>query len=139
MENRFENNKYKIDWFPKEKIVEFYMKDLEIEAEDVAEMHRQTLLLTKGMPYANIFSAQDFFSISGEARTEGAKPHYSENLIAQALVVKNLAQRLIGNFVMKLNKPIRDTKMFSTREEGKAWVLKKIKEYEVKTDLKGAA
>ena len=130
MENKFENTKYRIIYFPEEKVVEFYMKDLEIEKEDIIEMHTETLHITNGTKYASIFSAQDFFSISGEARTEGSKPYYSENLIAQALVVKNLAQRLIGNFIMKINKPVRDTRMFSNHADAKIWVLVKIKEHE---------
>ncbi len=130
MENIFENNKFKIVYFPKEKLVEFYMKDIEIEKADIIEMHVETLRITKGAKYASIFSAQDFFSITGEARAEGSKPFYSQNLIAQGLVVKNLAQRLIGTFIMKFNRPIRDTKMFPNSKEAKTWVEAKIKEYE---------
>ncbi len=130
MENTFENNKYEIAYSKEDKLVEFYMKDIEIEKPDIVEMHIETLRLTNGAKYASIFSAKDFFSITGEARTEGSKPYYSENLIAQALVVKNLAQRLIGNFIMKFNKPIRDTKMFPERKEAKIWIQAKVKEYE---------
>jgi len=130
VENTFENNKYEIAYSKEDKLVEFYMKDIEIEKPDIVEMHIETLRLTNGAKYASIFSAKDFFSITGEARTEGSKPYYSENLIAQALVVKNLAQRLIGNFIMKFNKPIRDTKMFPERKEAKIWIQAKVKEYE---------
>src|ERR1035437_9671833 len=130
MENTFENNKFKIIYFPLEKIVEFYMKDIEIEKADIIEMHTITLLMTNGAKCANIFSAEDFFSISGEARAEGSKPFYSKDLIAQALVVKNMAQRLIGNFIMKFNKPVRETRMFAERKEAKRWIQGKIKIYE---------
>jgi hypothetical protein len=136
VESTFENNKYKIVWFPEERIVEFYMKDIEIEKQDIIEMHAETLKMTGGLKYASIFAAQDFFSITGEARNEGSKPLYSKDLIVQALVVKNLAQRLIGNFIMKFNKPVRETKMFATHEEGKLWVLSKIKEIEENTSKK---
>ncbi|MGZ3867098.1 MAG: DUF7793 family protein [Bacteroidia bacterium] len=130
--NTFENNKYKIAWLPELKTVEFYMKDQELDRDDVMEMHKHTLEITKGEKYANIFSAQDFFSISTEGREEGAKPYYSENLIVQALVVKNLAQRLLGNFVMKFNNPKKETRLFSSVEEARKWVAVKIKEYEAK-------
>ena len=130
MGNIFENNKYRIIYYRSEKVVEFYMKNLEIGKEDIIEMHKITLILTEGEQYASIFSAEDFFSITTEARTEGSKPYYSQNLIAQALVVKNLAQRLIGNFIMRINKPVRDTKMFAGKAEAKVWVLAKIKEHE---------
>jgi len=131
VEKTFENTKFKIIYFPEEKIVEFYMKDIEIEKTDIVEMHAVTLLMTDGAKYANIFSAQDFFSISNEARSEGSKHYYSKDLIAQALVVKNLAQRIIGNFIMKFNKPVRETRMFSNRKDAKLWVQGRIKVYEV--------
>ncbi len=130
MENIFENSKYKIVYTHDKKLVEFYMKDIEIEKLDIIEMHTETLRLTDGKKYVSVFSAKDFFSITGEARAEGAKPHYSKNLIAQALVVKNLAQRLIGNFIMKINKPASETKMFAEHEEAKLWVSTKVAEYE---------
>jgi hypothetical protein len=139
VENRFENKKYTIAWFRDEKIVEFNINELELEREDIIEMHKQTILLTKDEKYASIFTAKDFMSITGDARAEGAKPMYSGNLIAQALIVKNLAQRLVGNFIMKFNSPAKEMKMFSTYEEGKAWVLKKIKEYEANSKIKGVA
>lgn len=138
MGNTFENSKYRIVWFQKEKYVEFYMKDQEIDVEDVVEMHKQTQLLTKGEKYASIFSAQDFFSLSAEARAEGSKPQYSDPVIVQAFIVKNLAQKLLGNFVMKFNSPNRETRMFSSKEEARKWVLVKIKEYENKKKSKGA-
>jgi hypothetical protein len=139
VETTFENSKYKITWFPKGEIVEFYMKDLEIEKDDVVEMHVQTLRLTKGQVYASIFSAQDFFSISAEARSEGSKPYYSENLIAQAFVVKNMAQRLLGNFIMKFNRPVKETKMFGTHAEARLWVNAKIKQYHILKNKEAAA
>lgn len=134
MENRFENAKFGINYFPTESIVEFYMKAEEIDVNDVKEMHAVCLAMTKGNKYANIFSAEDFFSITGEARAEGSKPVYSEYLIAQALVVKNMAQRLLGNFVMRVNKPVRPTKMFANKEDARVWVLAKIREFEKKQE-----
>ena len=106
------------------------MKDIEIDKQDVIDMHEETLRITNGETYASIFTAQDFFSISGEARAEGAKPEYVTNLIAQGLVVKNLAQRLIGNFIMRFNKPLRETRMFQNSTDARAWVLARIKEHE---------
>jgi len=40
--------------------------------------------------------------------------------------------------VMRVNKPVRDTKMFANKEDARVWVLAKIKEFEkkqVKKDL----
>jgi hypothetical protein len=125
MERKFENNRFSIEYFPFEKRVDFFIKNEEISKEDVIEMHIQTLQLTKGAEHTNLFRAQEFFSINAEARAEGEKPHYADGLIAQAFVVKNLAQRLIGNFIIKVNKPARLTRMFTDYEEATRWLADK--------------
>lgn len=130
MENRFENDKYTIEYFPEEQTVEFLMKDLELEKQDIIEMHRATLAMTKTRNYATLFRAMDFFSITSDARAEGSKRHYSAFVIVQAFVVKNLAQRLIGNFIMRFNTPVRETKLFSNYEDAKEWLQFKLKEKE---------
>lgn len=126
---RFENERFIIEYLPSEKIVEFLIKDKEIEKADIILMHRETLRLTQTESYATLFSAMDFFSISAGARNEGSKRHYSAFVIAQAFVVKNMAQRLFANFIMKLNRPVRETRLFNSREEARAWLKKKIAQY----------
>jgi hypothetical protein len=129
-ELRFENAKFIIEYFPSEKIVEFLIKDQELDTEDVVEMHRATLNLTRTEHYATLFSAMDFFSITAEARNEGSKRHYSAFVIVQAFVVKNMAQRLFANFIMKLNAPVRETRLFSTYDDARAWLRKKVAQHE---------
>lgn len=135
---RFENAKFIIDYFPSEKIVEFLIKDQELEKEDIIEMHREVLRMTQTDTYATLFSAMDFFSITPEARKEGSKRHYSAFVIVQAFVVKNMAQRLFANFIMKLNTPVRETRLFSSYDEARAWLKKRI-EREVNQPVKMSA
>ncbi len=130
MKNHFENHKFIVEYFPERKTVEFFMKDEEIEKEDIVAMHAVTLAMTQTAHYATLFRAMDFFSITAEARAEGQKRHYSAFVTLQAFVVKNLAQRLIGNFIMKFNTPLRESKLFSNYEEARAWLEVKIPEFE---------
>ena len=136
MGKKFENNKYKIEYFPNEKVVDIFMKDEEIEKIDVIEMHAHVLELTGKEKYAILFHAKDFFSLSSEAREEGTKSHYSDNVIAQAFLVKNFAQRLIGNFIINFNRPHTDTRMFSSYDEAKLWLSAKIGSYTKKKSTK---
>lgn len=130
MENRFENEKFVIEWFPKDKLVDFFIKQKELEKEDIIQMHEVVLGMTKTERYATIFRATGFFSLSPEARAEGSREHYSTFLIVQAFVVKNLAQRLVGNFIMRFNPPTRETKLFTSREDAVTWLKMKIAEEE---------
>jgi len=139
MANRFENDKYIIEYYPEESTVEFMMKNLEIEKKDIVEMHQVVLGFTQTRNYATLFRAMDFFSITSEARIEGSKRHYSAFVTVQAFVVKNLAQKLIGNFIMKFNAPVRETRLFSTFEEARAWIKTKVEAAErgARTQSKG--
>lgn len=127
---RFENDKFIIGYFPHEKIVEFLIKDKELDKADIIDMHRETIRLTQTENYATLFSAMDFFSITAEARTEGSKRHYSAFVIAQAFVVKNMAQRLFANFFMKFNRQLRETRLFNSYGEAHAWLRKKVAQRE---------
>jgi len=126
MANRFENDKYIIEYYPVESTVEFMMKNLEIEKKDIVEMHKVVLGFTQTRNYATLFRAMDFFSIASEARIEGSKRHYSAFVSVQAFVVKNMAQKLIGTFIMKFNTPVRETKLCSTYEEARTWIKSKV-------------
>ena len=61
--------------------------------------------------------------LTSEARKIAASKENTENLVAQAIVVKWVATKLIANAFMKLNKPHYPVKTFS--DEGKAvkWLL----------------
>jgi hypothetical protein len=124
--NRFENSKYIVEYFPGESTVEFLMKDKEIDAQDVIEMHKVVLSFTQMRPYATLFKAMDFFSLTTEARVEGSKKHYSAFVLVQAFVVKNLAQRLIGNFIMKFNTPVKESRLFANAEDARDWIAMRM-------------
>ena len=62
-----------------------------------------------------------------EAREFGASPAGNKYTIAGALVVKSLAQKILGNAYIKVNKPTTPTALFN--DEGKAieWLKTFIK------------
>ena len=47
--------------------------------------------------------------------------------IAEALVVKNLAQRMVVNFYLKINKPSVPSKAFDSEDAAAEWLLSFIK------------
>ena len=120
----FENQKYRIEYLPKEGLIDILVKDQPIEREDIIEMHREVMQLTSHKEHCNLFRAKDFLNLTPEARIEGARYEYSENLISQAFVAKNLAQKIIGNFVLRFNKPKVSTRLFTNEEEAKVWLAK---------------
>lgn len=70
-----------------------------------------------------IYSEDNTFT--KEAREYTASKEVSDVLKADALVIKGLAMRIIGNGYLKINKPNRPTRLFNSKEEAIDW-LKRI-------------
>jgi hypothetical protein len=58
-----------------------------------------------------------------ESRTFSASEEGLRYTIADAMVVQNLAQKLIVSFYLKVNKPPKPSKAFSSEEEAVSWLL----------------
>lgn len=57
-----------------------------------------------------------------EARSYSASEEAGQHTIADAFVVNNLPQKLLGNFYLNLNKPFINTKIFNKLEEAIVWL-----------------
>jgi hypothetical protein len=73
-----------------------------------------------------IFLAAENVTITKEARDNATSLESISPLGASAAIVTNLAYKLIANFYMRLNKPKRPFKTFSSEEDAVDW-LKSIK------------
>ena len=60
---------------------------------------------------------------TSEARYFSASEAGSIYTIADAMIVKNLAQNIMVSFYLKINKPIRPTKPFSYENDAINWLL----------------
>lgn len=60
---------------------------------------------------------------TSESRTFSASEEGLKYTIADAMVVNNLAQKLIVSFYLKVNKPPKPSKAFSTEEDAINWLL----------------
>ncbi len=60
---------------------------------------------------------------TSEAREFSASKEGLRFSMAEALVVKNLAQKLIVSFYLKFNKPSKPSRAFNTEEEAIEWLL----------------
>ena len=57
-----------------------------------------------------------------EARSYSASEEAAKHTAADAFVVNNLPQKLLGNFYLNFNKPYVKTKIFNKLEEALAWL-----------------
>ncbi|MCA0431063.1 MAG: hypothetical protein LCH32_11250 [Bacteroidetes bacterium] len=61
--------------------------------------------------------------ITAEARNFSASEQGQAYSIAEALVVTNLAHKIIANFYLKINKPIKPCKVFNAEIDAVNWLL----------------
>lgn len=59
---------------------------------------------------------------SVDARNYINNPDSSRYTLAQAFLVSSLAQRIIGNFVINVQRPILPTRLFNTEQEAIGWL-----------------
>jgi len=78
--------------------------------------------ITDGKLMRFMFFAAENVSLSKEARDNAIKIEDQSMLAASAVVVDNLAYKLIANFYLNFNKPKRPYKVFSKEEDAIAWL-----------------
>lgn len=73
-------------------------------------------------PRPFIFTGGEFVSITKEARLNAIKMEPDTPIASNAIIVRNLAQRIIADYYYKFNKPARPYKVFKNYEEGISWI-----------------
>ncbi len=106
----------------KDGIVHVYIKPnvhitVEVQLRMLEAYHQAT-----DIPRPFVFEAGEFTSISKEARLNAVKLEEQSPIIATAIVVKNLGQRIIADYYYKFNKPKSPLKIFTRSEEAILWL-----------------
>jgi hypothetical protein len=97
--------------------------NVHLEREDVKEIHEAKLaLLEKGKKHVVLMIAGKYATISREARDLSAEPEITENRMAKAMVVRSLAQKIIGDFFIRISKPAGHTRVFFLEADAIGWL-----------------
>jgi len=102
-------------------------ENAQIDVSQVKEQCEAALKLTKGEKYAVLVDARASLTATPEARSFGALPELYPNIIAQAILVTSLANKLMGNFYIKFNKPPVPAQLFKTEKGAMDWLREQIK------------
>ncbi len=70
-----------------------------------------------------IFEAGEFISISKEARLNAIKIEEKSPVLASAIIVKNLAQKILGEYYYKFNRPKNPVKLFTNVASAEEWII----------------
>lgn len=78
--------------------------------------------ITEGKRMRFVFLAGDNVSITKEARDNAVLIEEKSMVGASAIIVTNLAYKIIANFYMKVNKPKRPLKAFANESDALEWL-----------------
>lgn len=98
-------------------------KDIEPELEDLEENYSayQTLFSDNKLYFLVIFNKGSTTSL--EVRNKFASKQRSAFKIAEAIVVNSISHKLIANFVLKVQKPKHQMKIFNNEKDALEWLL----------------
>jgi hypothetical protein len=104
-------------------IVHVYYKEnvtLDVELQDRMELMFQEI--TGNIKTGFIFQSGEGVILTDEARENAIKLEKNSPVKASAVIISNLASRIIANFFIKMNKPKIPHKLFGTVEEAAKWL-----------------
>jgi hypothetical protein len=100
--------------------------DREVDVDDVQENYETMLRIAENQLYAVLVDARVTVQITKEGMEHGTRPECYTNLIAQAILVDSLANRLVGNFIIKFHRPASPTKLFSDYDKALEWLREQV-------------
>lgn len=121
------SKKYSLELLEPHIIKASVFEHVELELEDILEMKEETKELSEGNKFSVLLDATHNFLISSEARIKLSSAEYTKDRVATALVTKSLANKLIGNFFIKINKPASPTKLFAEELPALLWLRDQLK------------
>jgi hypothetical protein len=98
-----------------------------IEPEDIKELHLANQKLLEGNKYSLLVVAGKYSNVTAEARELAAQKEFSANRVALAFVTNQLAQKFLVNFFIRFNKSNTPTKLFTDEKEAIRWLRGKSK------------
>lgn len=76
-----------------------------------------------GGPYLNLFIFDTFADVDSDVRDWAAGPEGNTHSMVDAIVISGLPQKIIADFYLKFNKPIKPTKVFRDEVKAREWLL----------------
>lgn len=110
-------------------------KDIEMDVPHVIENQQAAMALTDGKKFISLVLLTPDISITFEAQKQSLTKENYKNTIAQAIVIHSLAQRILGNFMIKFIKFPCPCVLFSTKEKAVAWLEEQWNKSGVKEPL----
>lgn len=96
--------------------------DEEFELADFLELMEAAKEIGNGKKFKNLIKVGIHTLPSREAREMSSSTEGSEFKLADAFVIHSVAQKIIGNFMMNIQKPAIPTRIFTDENEALIWL-----------------
>jgi hypothetical protein len=93
-----------------------------MELEDGVESTRISLELINNTPLPLLCNLNNVTKMTIECRNHFSGKEHAASFSKAALLVSSPISKIIGNFFMGLNKPIKPTKLFTNKEKAIEWL-----------------
>jgi hypothetical protein len=90
--------------------------------EDAKDISRVIGVLGQGKPVPVLRIVGKRTTANADVREFAASKAAQKNIVAEAIVIHSLSQRIVGNFYLKMNRPEKPTQLFSSVKEAEAWL-----------------
>jgi hypothetical protein len=97
-------------------------EEVELNSFDILQINKAKNELANGHKHVVLFVPCEFGTITPEARKTSASEEVNRNAIAKAIVVQHLANRLIANFFIMVDRPPAPTRIFSEEKDALKWL-----------------
>jgi hypothetical protein len=97
-------------------------EDAELEMEDIKEVFIVSAAMAGDEKFCLLTDARVPLSATPEAREFAANNPYTEQLLANAILINSLPVTLLANFYIRFNKPKVATKLFSDEAKAFSWL-----------------
>lgn len=104
-----------------------FKRKKEVNKEAFEELFKVFNELSDGRAYAYIYSAEDTsVTVSEDGRRYAKEQEFSFPKVCNAVIVTNLAHKLLANFYLRFNKPSYPFRVFSKTEDAEKWCLAQL-------------
>ncbi len=93
--------------------------------EDGKESTRISAELVNFQPRPLLCDLTNVVKMTQECRRHFASAEHAATFSRAALVVTSPISRVIGNFFLGLNKPVKPTRLFTNKEDGLQWLMER--------------
>ena len=123
MENDIITTKVAKIWMGEDNIIRiFYFQNVDITLQDAKEILEISMKLNRGKQYPMLIDARQVKSISPKARKYNSGQEASTVYTVAAVLIGSPVSRMIANFVLKFNKPLMPTKLFTDENQAIVWL-----------------